>query len=174
MNKRVKELRKTLKISQDVFSSKINISRSHFALIEGGSKKLTDRVVFDICREFNVNEEWLRTGIGDMFIEPDTFSLDEYAKQKNISNFDLDIIKSYLDFPKELRESIENYFKTKILPKLRDNELSATIEETNNNNLAATTDTKNSIDAEVEAYRKELEAEEKGRILSALEKQKHA
>lgn len=44
--------------------------------------RITDRILYDICREFNVNEFWLRTGEGEMFIQPETFSLDEYAKKK--------------------------------------------------------------------------------------------
>ncbi len=67
MNNRIKELRKELKYSQDEFGLKINLSRSHVASIENGLKNITDRVINDICREFNVNEEWLRTGAGEMF-----------------------------------------------------------------------------------------------------------
>lgn len=47
--------------------------------------RITDRILYDICREFNVNEFWLRTGEGEMFIQPETFSLDEYAKKKATS-----------------------------------------------------------------------------------------
>ena len=69
MHERIKQLRKVLNLSQESFSSKLNISRSHFAMIENGSKNITDRVFSDICREFNVNEEWLRHATGEMFIQ---------------------------------------------------------------------------------------------------------
>lgn len=70
MNDRVRLLRKnTLKISQDEFARQIGISRSNLGNIETGAVKLTDRVISDICREYNVNEIWLRTGEGDIFIE---------------------------------------------------------------------------------------------------------
>lgn len=64
---RVKYLRKdVLKINQDDFSKKIGLSRSNIANIETGRVKLTDRTISDICREFNINEHWLRTGKGEM------------------------------------------------------------------------------------------------------------
>lgn len=120
LNERVKLLRKSLNISQEVFSSKINISRSHFALIESGTKKLTDRVIADICREFYVNEDWLRNGIGEMFREEDTFSLDDYLIQNNCTEKEMLIItsflKAYMKFPVELRDAfidnVINEFKS--------------------------------------------------------------
>lgn len=64
---RVKYLRKdVLKINQDDFSKKIGLSRSNIANIETGRVKITDRTISDICREFNINEHWLRTGKGEM------------------------------------------------------------------------------------------------------------
>lgn len=69
MNDRIKELRKFLKETQEEFSSKINLSRNFVAQIESGNKVPSDRTVSDICRVFSVNEEWLRTGKGEMFIE---------------------------------------------------------------------------------------------------------
>jgi transcriptional regulator with XRE-family HTH domain len=71
MNNRVKILRKELGYSQEDFASKLNISRSHVASMENGIKNITDRVVFDICREFSVNEGWLRTGEGEIFVKRD-------------------------------------------------------------------------------------------------------
>ena len=78
MNERIKELRKVLNLSQESFSSKLNISRSHFAMIENGSKNITDRVFSDICRVFNVNEEWLINGTGEMFAPTFNDKLDQF------------------------------------------------------------------------------------------------
>lgn len=70
---RVKYLRKdVLKINQDDFSKKIGLSRSNIANIETGRVKLTDRTISDICREFNINEHWLRTGKGEMELTMDS------------------------------------------------------------------------------------------------------
>lgn len=68
---RIKYIRKSkLGLTQDEFSSKINISRANLASIEVGRISVTDRVIADICREFLVNETWLRFGEGDPFDEP--------------------------------------------------------------------------------------------------------
>lgn len=56
-------------MTQDDFSSRIGLSRNFIAQVETGAKTPSDRTINDICREFNVNEEWLRTGEGEMFIE---------------------------------------------------------------------------------------------------------
>ena len=68
MKDRFKELRKELNVTQQEFADKLKISRNFVAQIEMGSKVPSDRTIDDVCREFNVNEEWLRTGNGDMFV----------------------------------------------------------------------------------------------------------
>nr|DAG23601.1 MAG TPA: Repressor protein CI [Bacteriophage sp.]DAO70830.1 MAG TPA: Repressor protein CI [Bacteriophage sp.] len=69
MNERIKSLRKSLSMTQEEFSKQIGLSRNFIAQVEIGTKTPSDRTISDICREFNVNEEWLRTGEGEMFIQ---------------------------------------------------------------------------------------------------------
>lgn len=69
MNERIKQLRKTLGLTQDDFSARIGLSRNFIAQIEIGSKFPSDRTVSDICREFDVNEVWLRNGAGEVFVQ---------------------------------------------------------------------------------------------------------
>lgn len=67
MNNRIVQLRKSREWTQDEFAEKMGISKNYVSLIENGKKKPGDRLISDICREFNVNEKWLRDGIGDMY-----------------------------------------------------------------------------------------------------------
>ena len=67
LNKRIKELRKLLGLTQEEFATKIGIKRNTLANYEIGRNIPIDGIVFSICREFNVNEDWLRFGTGDMF-----------------------------------------------------------------------------------------------------------
>lgn len=68
MNERIRYLRKEeLKMTQNDFASKIDISRSNLGNIETGEVAVTDRVISAVCREFNVNESWIRAGNGDIF-----------------------------------------------------------------------------------------------------------
>lgn len=67
INNRIKEIRQSKGLTQSQFSEIIGLSRNYIALIEIGERVPSDRTISDICREFNVNEEWLRTGEGEMF-----------------------------------------------------------------------------------------------------------
>ena len=69
MNERIKELRKELKLTQQEFADELKISRGNIGAYEVGKNAPSDAVVSLICKTFNVNEEWLRSGAGDMFLE---------------------------------------------------------------------------------------------------------
>ena len=71
MNERLKKLRKTLDLTQQKFGERIGVKGNTIAQYELGRNDPIDAVVNLICREFNVNEEWLRTGEGDMFLPLD-------------------------------------------------------------------------------------------------------
>ncbi len=70
MKNRIKALRKDLGLTQEKFAERLNIKRNTLANYEIGRNEPIDAVVSLICREFNVNEEWLRTGQGDMYDIP--------------------------------------------------------------------------------------------------------
>ena len=67
MNERIKELRKTLKISQEKFGARIKISGASVSKIESGENNPSEQTLSLIISEFNVSESWLRDGVGDMF-----------------------------------------------------------------------------------------------------------
>lgn len=69
MNERIKELRKALGLTLDKFGERLGVSKVAISLIENGKNSLTDQMFKSICREFNVREEWLRTGEEPMFIQ---------------------------------------------------------------------------------------------------------
>lgn len=67
MNERIKELRTALGLSAEKFGAKIGVTRSAISKMELGVCNISEQSVISICREFNVNEEWLRNGTGEMF-----------------------------------------------------------------------------------------------------------
>ena len=67
MNERIKELRKTLGLTQQEFADKIGVKRNTVATYEMGRSVPSDSAIALICREFNVSEDWLRSGNGKMF-----------------------------------------------------------------------------------------------------------
>lgn len=68
MEERLKALRKELKLTQEEFAKKLNIKRGAIANYEIGRNTPIDAVISLICKTFAVNEEWLRTGNGEMFV----------------------------------------------------------------------------------------------------------
>lgn len=69
MNERLKKLRKELDMTQQEFADSIGIKRSTMATYESGRNEPIDAVISLICRQHGVNENWLRTGEGEMFEE---------------------------------------------------------------------------------------------------------
>ena len=69
MNNRIKKLRKALDLTQQEFSNRIGCSRNLVANYEIGNRNPSSSVINNICKTFNVNEEWLRTGEGEMFAQ---------------------------------------------------------------------------------------------------------
>ena len=109
MNERLTAIRTSLKLTTRKFGEKINLTGGAITNMEKGKRNITDRVIADVCREFNVNETWFREGIGEMFIPKDSFSLDEYLKERNCSDIEKRIItmfvKSYLQLPEDQRDT---------------------------------------------------------------------
>ena len=65
---RVRELRKELQLTLEKFGKPLGVGKTAISKIENGENNLTDQMIFAICREYNVDENWLRTGEGEMFV----------------------------------------------------------------------------------------------------------
>lgn len=68
LNEKISKIRKESQLTQEMFAKKMGISKNYVNLIENGKKKPSDRLISDICRNFNVNKEWLKTGVGEPYI----------------------------------------------------------------------------------------------------------
>lgn len=66
VNERIKALRKELGLSQDVFAEKLGLTKNYISLVENGNRNLSEQSIKVLCTMFNINEEWLRTGNGEM------------------------------------------------------------------------------------------------------------
>ena len=67
MKDRIKMVRKAVGLTQQAFADRLGIRQNTVALYEMGRSGISDGIITSICREFNVNETWLRTGEGEMF-----------------------------------------------------------------------------------------------------------
>ncbi len=110
--------------------------------IETGQVSVNETNIKLICKTYNVNEEWLRTGKGEMFLETKESFLNDLAKQYSLDDFSIKIIEGFLELSPDKREVIKDYIFT----------IAQGYNQTDEKKQAE-------IDAEVEAYRKELESE---------------
>ncbi len=111
MNERIKKLRKELDLTQQKFADKLGVKRNTVGQWECGINALTDQVITSICREFNVSEEWLRNGTGEMFVPVPSSALDALAAEFGLDKASYIAIEKFLDLSSEMREGLISYFK---------------------------------------------------------------
>ena len=71
MKNRIFKIRKDSKMTQDAFAEKLGLSKNFVWMLEKGERVPSERTISDICREFNVNKDWLLTGKGDIYDAPE-------------------------------------------------------------------------------------------------------
>lgn len=113
---RVKAIRKAKEMSMEQFGERIgNISKSTISNIENGNRNLTDLMLKSICSEFDVNEDWLRTGAGgpeNMFIPEDMRYLNTVGRLGNEQNeFKKFCINMLMELPDKYWDYIYEEFK---------------------------------------------------------------
>ena len=69
INNRIKQVRNSLELTQIKFAERITLSNGYYARLELGTQQINERVIRLIINEFNINEHWLKTGEGEMFID---------------------------------------------------------------------------------------------------------
>lgn len=100
--KRFKEIRKRYGLSMGEFGSKIGLSASGVSAIESGTRTLSEKHIKLTCAAFpEVNEEWLRSGVGLMIDESRKSLLDALAETYSLSPLERDIIRAFLDMDPE-------------------------------------------------------------------------
>lgn len=107
---RVRDIRKSLKLTLEKFGEKLGVGKTAISKIEKGENGLTDQMARAICREYNVNYDYLMDGDGEMFDDLPQTILDELCKQYNLDDFDRELLRFYIEKPEEDRR----YLKTEI------------------------------------------------------------
>lgn len=109
MNERIKQIRRELGLTQTEFAERIGLKQNSIALIESGKRNISDQAVLSICREYGVNEEWLRTGTGEKMTPDASDELEALVKKYNLSNADQVLIEKYVNLKAGSRETIINF-----------------------------------------------------------------
>lgn len=107
---RIDALIKALGIKRVRFAERIQVDQSYVTQLTKGRNTPSDRLVSIICREFNVNETWLRTGGGEMFVQKEPGPLDALLMDllggEKITNEDRVLIKNFLELPDASRKAV--------------------------------------------------------------------
>lgn len=148
---RIRVIRAELGLTQSQFGEGIGIAQSTVGLIENGIRKLTDRVMSDICRVYGINKDWFLTGNGNIKVKSPSSVMNQLKIEFNLNDDDYALVYEYLNLNQHDRSVIRNYIRN-VVRRM--------------NNISDEEQIQRQIDQEVESYRRELEAEAKGKALS--------
>lgn len=110
MNERIKELRIMLGLSQEDFGARIGLkSKASVSKIEKGVNGTTDQTIKSICREFGVNEEWLRSGSGEPFPEKESNIIQFSKVHPEMTAIDRAIMEAYFNLTEPQKEAFFQY-----------------------------------------------------------------
>lgn len=110
-SERVKEIRKTLDLTMEKFGEKLGVGKTAISNIESGNRNLTEQMSKAICREYNVNYDYLMYGEGEMFDDLPQTIVDELCVQYDLNDFDKALVEMYVSLPAGSRERIKEYMK---------------------------------------------------------------
>lgn len=108
---RVNEVRKSLGLTLEKFGEKLGVTKTTISRIEKGVNNLTDQMAISICREYNVNYDFLMYGEGEMFDDLPQTIVDELCAQYDLNDFDKVLVEMYVSLPVGSRERIKEYMK---------------------------------------------------------------
>ena len=108
---RIRIIRKNTGLNQTLFGEKLGISRSVIKNIELNVYKtgIPENIVKLICCKFNVNENWLKMGIGEMYVETEDFILSQLKNTYNLSDLEYKILTAYLKLDTSQRKAVEKF-----------------------------------------------------------------
>lgn len=114
MNERIKELRKEyLHLSQTEFGERLGVSRSVINNIERNALARPDQklsLIKLMCNVFNVNEEWIVNGVGDMFVETPSSAMDQLRREFDLDDFSYNLVYQYLKLGSDQRQAVRDFF----------------------------------------------------------------
>jgi transcriptional regulator with XRE-family HTH domain len=109
LNSRVKLLRKELHMSQETFGMRLGVTGAGISKIESGQRNLTEQMLILICREFDINEKWLRYGEGEIFRKKLSSGMEQLVDSYRLDELDKKIIYEYVTLDEKKRKVIKEY-----------------------------------------------------------------
>ena len=106
---RVKEIRKILGLNQLKFGKRLGVTPAAISKIESGERGLTEQMFLAICREFEINEIWLKTGEGNVFKRTSDDLIFQLSEQHHLDELDCKVLKTYINLSKADRQAFKNF-----------------------------------------------------------------
>lgn len=110
-NTRIKKLRKAMDLTQQAFADRLGMKQNTVATYEMGRSKPGTPIIRAICREFHVNEEWLRTGEGEMFQPAPRDAIDELIEQYRLPHEYRTLTEKFIGLRPEQQEAVIAYMR---------------------------------------------------------------
>lgn len=146
LGERIKKARKALDLTQQKFADQIGTTQNSLTGYETGRRNPSSSVINNICKTFDVNEEWLRTGKGEMFNAKSSAAMEALARERGLTHSDLVLIEKFLSMKQESRLAVAEYML----------EVAAALNSDTTPLDIVTTRKNTDIDAEVGYYRSDL------------------
>lgn len=109
LGERIKKTRKALDLTQQEFADRLGMKRNSIAQVEMG-RKTSDQTIVSICREFSINETWLRTGDGNMFVKTPNTALETLSVDFYLDSFDESLVDEYIHLTPNQRKTFRAFF----------------------------------------------------------------
>lgn len=116
MNDRIKKIRKVKDLNQEEFGKRLGVTKTAISRLEAGERNITEQMLLSICREFDINEDWLRTGEGEMFkMIPKEDEVASYVAElldpegNPLYEIIIDVMKTYTELDPKSQEAIKVY-----------------------------------------------------------------
>ena len=109
LGERIKRVRKALDLTQQEFADRLGMKRNSIAQVEIG-RKTSDQTITSICREFNVNANWLRTGQEPMFSKIPNTAIEKLSEEFYLDSFDEALVEEYLHLTPNQRKTFRTFF----------------------------------------------------------------
>lgn len=110
-NERVREIRKLQNLTMDAFGARLGVGKTAISKIENGERGLTEQMKKSICREFNVNYDWLEYGTGEMYSDLPKTILGDLCLAYGCDEEDEKLVQAYLESDPDMRAAIKQFLR---------------------------------------------------------------
>ena len=111
INERVKYIRNSINLTQEEFGEKLTVAQTYLSQIENGDRDVTEKILKLICLQYNVNENWLRTGEGEIFNKERENKICELLNEYDLGIYGKKILEIYLSLDINQKKVINDFLK---------------------------------------------------------------